>query len=72
MTKQKLTIKEKMSYGFGGFVDQIMSGTFGMKDRRPQKKRGQVINLVINSSSSNLLPCLELPVSNTPEPSTMV
>jgi Na+/melibiose symporter-like transporter len=32
MTKQKLTIKEKMSYGFGGFVDQIMSGTFGMKD----------------------------------------
>lgn len=30
MTKQKLTIKEKMSYGFGGFVDQIMSGTFGM------------------------------------------
>ena len=30
MSKKRLTIREKMAYGFGGFVDQIMSGTFGM------------------------------------------
>lgn len=29
LTNNKLTLKEKISFGFGGFVDQIMSGTFG-------------------------------------------
>lgn len=28
-TKQKLSIKEKASFGLGGFVDQVMSQTFG-------------------------------------------
>jgi glycoside/pentoside/hexuronide:cation symporter, GPH family len=30
MSERKLSMREKLSYGFGGFVDQIMSGTFGM------------------------------------------
>lgn len=28
--RKKLSLTEKVSYGFGGFVDQIMSGTFGL------------------------------------------
>ena len=27
--RRKLSLKEKVSYGFGGFVDQIMAGSFG-------------------------------------------
>jgi hypothetical protein len=44
-----------------------------LKARPPssEEKRGQVINLEINSSSSNILPYLERLVSNTLELSTM-